>query len=216
MLGATLNFQCCFSPGFPPVLFHPPSSLCRRYPDVVVHRLLQAAIELAQQLGQPDNIDLLSAPIADSAELPAPVPTTGVAAATAVTGDPGGHSNGCRSSNSRQPAVGACVAVGAPTEVAGSEEEGEENAAAAEAAAAKKAAAAALLAKHQLPDQATLAKIAKHSNDTKYSARMASDGSLKLYLCIMLKQQPVVTWAVATTLGGDKFCQAYLPEFGCE
>uniref|UniRef100_A0A383WKX8 Uncharacterized protein n=1 Tax=Tetradesmus obliquus TaxID=3088 RepID=A0A383WKX8_TETOB len=45
---------------------------------------------------------------------------------------------------------------------------------------------------------------------------MASDASLKLYLCIMLKQQPVVTWAVVAGVGGDKFFTAYLPEFGQE
>jgi DIS3-like exonuclease 2 len=43
-----------------------------------------------------------------------------------------------------------------------------------------------------------------------------SDGSLKLYLCIMLRDNPVVTMAVATSVGGDRFFMAYLPELGCE
>lgn len=48
------------------------------------------------------------------------------------------------------------------------------------------------------------------------SARGASDGSLKLYLCIMLRKAPLVTWAVVDGLGGDRFASVYLPALGCE
>jgi exoribonuclease R len=160
---------------------------------VIVHRLLQAALELQQQLQQPDNAELLTAPIADSAEPPEPVEvvTAPNSSSTAVAA---------------APASSAAAAAG----------DDEAAAAAAQADAVKAESAAALLAKHQLPDTKTLSRIAKHSNDTKYSARMASDASLKLYLCIMLKQLPVVTWAVVAGVGGDRFFSAYLPEFGFE
>jgi exoribonuclease R len=173
---------------------------CRRYPDVIVHRLLQAALELQQQLQLPDNAELLTAPIAESAVPPEPVP---------VVAAPNG------SSSTSQPPAAAAAAPATSAEAEDTDEATAE-AAAGEADAIKSESAAALLAKHQLPDTKTLSKIAKHSNDTKYSARMASDASLKLYLCIMLKQQPVVTWAVVAGAGGDKFFTAYLPEFGFE
>jgi exoribonuclease R len=169
---------------------------------VIVHRLLQAALELQQQLQQPDNEELLTAPTAESADLPEPVQ---------VVAAPSSSSSSSSTAVAAAPASSAAAAAAAA--------HGEEKAAAdadAEADAVKAELAAALLAKHQLPDTKTLSKIAKHSNDTKYSARMASDASLKLYLCIMLKQQPVVTWAVVDGVGGDKFFTAYLPEFGLE
>jgi hypothetical protein len=161
-----------------------------------VHRLLQAALELQQQLHQPDNAELLSAPVAESAVPPEPVP---------VIAAPNSSSN--------TPAAAPPAAAEAE---AGGEAEATAEAAVAELPDFKAEYAAALLAKHQLPDTKALGNIAKHSNDTKYSARMASDASLKLYLCIMLKQQPVVTWAVVAGVGGDKFFTAYLPEFGLE
>ncbi|WIA18422.1 hypothetical protein OEZ85_009882 [Tetradesmus obliquus] len=180
------------------------TSPIRRYPDVIVHRLLQAALELQQQLQQPDNAELLTAPIADSAEVPEPVE---------VVAAPSSSSSAAAAPASSAAAGGAGDAAAA---AAAGDDEAAEAAEAAGVDAAKEAAAAALLAKHQLPDAQTMCRIAKHSNDTKYSARMASDASLKLYLCIMLKQQPVVTWAVVAGVGGDRFCTAYLPEFGQE
>ena len=42
------------------------------------------------------------------------------------------------------------------------------------------------------------------------------DGSLKLFLAVMLKAAPVVTEAVVTGVGGDRFFAAYLTEFGTE
>jgi exoribonuclease R len=168
-----------------------------------VHRLLQAALELQQQLQQPDSADLLTAPIAESAVPPEPVP---------VVAAP----NSSSSTSLSQAAAAAAPATSAEADDADEATAEADAAAAAEADAVKAESAAALLAKHQLPDTQTLSKIAKHSNDTKYSARMASDASLKLYLCIMLKQQPVVTWAVVAGVRGDKFFTAYLPEFGFE
>lgn len=120
------------------------------------------------------------------------------------------------SSSSAAAAPASSAAAGGAGDAAAAAAGDDEAAEAAGVDAAKEAAAAALLAKHQLPDAQTMCRIAKHSNDTKYSARMASDASLKLYLCIMLKQQPVVTWAVVAGVGGDRFCTAYLPEFGQE
>lgn len=42
------------------------------------------------------------------------------------------------------------------------------------------------------------------------------DASLNLYLCVLLRRQPVVTIAVVSGLGGDKFMGLYLPHFGIE
>lgn len=42
------------------------------------------------------------------------------------------------------------------------------------------------------------------------------DGSLRIYLCTMLKQAPLVTEALAVALGGDKFFTAYVPLLGME
>lgn len=186
----------------------------RRYPDVIVHRLLAAALELEQQQQQPDTSDLLTAPMVDHAELPAPVdysetvydPAFAAAAAlkdvaemapSSSTGKAGGGSeagdseDGGGSSSSDESASEAEDELEAP-------------------------AATAMLRTHQLPSAKDVEAIAKHSNDTKVAARMVSDGSLKLYLCIMLRDNPVVTMAVATAVGGDRFFTAYLPELGCE
>ncbi|KAF6257028.1 exoribonuclease [Scenedesmus sp. NREL 46B-D3] len=140
------------------------TSPIRRYPDVIVHRLLQAALELQQQLQQPNNAELLTVPIADTAELPEPVQ---VAAAPNI------------SSSSTTAAVEPAT-VAEAGEAAAAEAEDEAAAAAAEAEAA------------------------------------AVKADLKLYLCIMLKQQPVVTWAVVAGVRGDRFFTAYVPEFGFE
>ena len=42
------------------------------------------------------------------------------------------------------------------------------------------------------------------------------DASLKLYLCVMLRLHPRVCEAVMLQLGGPRFMDLYVPEFGVE
>jgi hypothetical protein len=182
---------------------------------VIVHRLLAAALELQEQQQQPDTSDLLTAPMVDGAELPTPVdysetqydPAFAAVAAAREAADMGTDA--------------AAAAAGSSGSNAGSDAGSSDGDAAAEPASEAEGdleapEATAMLQKHQLPSAKEVERIAEHSNETKTSARQVSDGSLKLYLCIMLRDNPVVTMAVATGVGGDKFFTAYLPELGCE
>jgi hypothetical protein len=189
-----------------------------------VHRLLAAALDLAAQQQQPDGSALLQLPVVDAAEPPAAVDYSSAtydpafaaaqqaAEAAGVAGIGGareaaahGHAGGGGGSSSAHG--------GASSDAAEEDEEQEADEA---DDAERDPLRAAVLAVHQLPPAKAMARIAKHSNDTKQSARAASDGSLKLYLCLMVRAAPVVTTAVAVSLGGDRFFTAYLPEYGCE
>ncbi|KIY95373.1 hypothetical protein MNEG_12589 [Monoraphidium neglectum] len=74
---------------------------------------------------------------------------------------------------------------------------------------------AALLAQG-LPDGTEMQRMADHANDTRKAARDVQDGSLKLFLAVMLKAAPTVSEAVVTGAGGGRFFTVYLPEFGTE
>ncbi|KAG2436972.1 hypothetical protein HXX76_006487 [Chlamydomonas incerta] len=63
---------------------------------------------------------------------------------------------------------------------------------------------------------ALAAWLRKHCNDRRLAARNAQDGSLKLYLCVLLRRQPVVTMGTVSSLGGDRYFALYIPEFGHE
>ena len=201
-------------------LLPPPSLCCRRYPDVIVHRLLAAALELSQQQQQPDTSDLLTAPMVSHAELPTPVdysdtvydPAFAAAAAAKDAAETASGSSPHADSEGEGPVGSSDGSSGSNDD----EEEGGDAAAAAAEDALEAPEATAMLRKHQLPTAKEVEAIACHSNDTKVAARNVSDGSLKLYLCIMLRNNPVVTMAVATAVGGDRFFTAYLPELGCE
>ncbi len=46
-----------------------------------------------------------------------------------------------------------------------------------------------------------LTKIATHSNDKKLLSRKAQEDSMKLYLCVFLKDNPIVEDAVVLNVG---------------
>ncbi|GBF88688.1 DIS3-like exonuclease [Raphidocelis subcapitata] len=75
---------------------------------------------------------------------------------------------------------------------------------------------AAALAAEGLPDGTEMQRMADHSNDTRKAARDVQDGSLKLFLAVMMRHSPVVAEAVVTGVGGASYFSAYLPEFGTE
>eukprot|EP01116_Phalansterium_solitarium_P017066 TRINITY_DN4115_c2_g1_i1.p1 TRINITY_DN4115_c2_g1~~TRINITY_DN4115_c2_g1_i1.p1 ORF type:complete len:1229 (-),score=429.00 TRINITY_DN4115_c2_g1_i1:213-3770(-) len=66
-----------------------------------------------------------------------------------------------------------------------------------------------------LPQADRLVKICEHANEKKLNARRARELSDKLYLCLMLKDKPVVVDAMAVGLG-DKFITVILPKYGLE
>ncbi|KAG2425885.1 hypothetical protein HYH02_014948 [Chlamydomonas schloesseri] len=69
---------------------------------------------------------------------------------------------------------------------------------------------------HRLLDTRLAGMVAEHCNDRRLAARNAQDGSLKLYLCVLLRRQPVVTMGTVSSLGGDRYFAVYIPEFGHE
>ncbi|KAG2422037.1 hypothetical protein HXX76_016317 [Chlamydomonas incerta] len=69
---------------------------------------------------------------------------------------------------------------------------------------------------HRLLDTRLAGMVAEHCNDRRLAARNAQDGSLKLYLCVLLRRQPVVTMGTVSSLGGDRYFALYIPEFGHE
>ncbi len=58
--------------------------------------------------------------------------------------------------------------------------------------------------------------VAEHCNEKRLTARNAQDGSLRLYLCVLLRRHPCLTTGVVSNLGGDRYCGVFLPEFGHE
>eukprot|EP00198_Chlamydomonas_reinhardtii_P003968 XP_001693304.1 3'-5' exoribonuclease [Chlamydomonas reinhardtii] len=70
--------------------------------------------------------------------------------------------------------------------------------------------------RHRLLDTRLAGMVAEHCNDRRLAARNAQDGSLKLYLCVLLRRQPVVTMGTVSSLGGDRYFALYISEFGHE
>eukprot|EP01114_Cavostelium_apophysatum_P019410 TRINITY_DN6252_c0_g1_i2.p1 TRINITY_DN6252_c0_g1~~TRINITY_DN6252_c0_g1_i2.p1 ORF type:complete len:1327 (-),score=433.29 TRINITY_DN6252_c0_g1_i2:12-3866(-) len=60
-----------------------------------------------------------------------------------------------------------------------------------------------------------LTELATHCNDKKLNSRKAQELSAQLFLCVLLKNNPVVVEAVALGLG-DKYMSVLLPSFGFE
>lgn len=84
------------------------------------------------------------------------------------------------------------------------------------AGSSSEAAAAQIAEAHSLPGGEDASRVASHANQMRLAARNAQDASLKLFLCCLLKDHPIVTMGVALGLGGDRFFTVFLPELGCE
>ncbi|KAL4419743.1 hypothetical protein ABPG75_006841, partial [Micractinium tetrahymenae] len=70
--------------------------------------------------------------------------------------------------------------------------------------------------RHGLFPSKMVGQIAAHANDRKLAAKSVQDGSLRLYLCVMLHRQPLVCGAVVMQLGGSRFFDCYIPALGCD
>ena len=44
----------------------------------------------------------------------------------------------------------------------------------------------------------------------------AQDGSMRLYLCVLLRQHPLITQGVCLQMGGNKFIDVYISELGMD
>lgn len=45
---------------------------------------------------------------------------------------------------------------------------------------------------------------------------MVQDGSMRLYLCVLLRQHPIITQGVCLQMGGNKFMDVYISELGMD
>jgi DIS3-like exonuclease 2 len=66
-----------------------------------------------------------------------------------------------------------------------------------------------------LPDKERMEKIATKCNDKKLLAKRAQEASDKLYLCILLKQKPLVVDGIAICIG-DRYISCLVPTLGME
>lgn len=39
---------------------------------------------------------------------------------------------------------------------------------------------------------------------------------MRLYLCVLLRQHPIITQGVCLQIGGNKFMEVYIPELGMD
>ena len=75
---------------------------------------------------------------------------------------------------------------------------------------------AALAAQHASPKLSLCVMPACNPHQQDCAAPAVQDASLKLYLCVMLRLHPRVCEAVMLQLGGPRFMDLYVPEFGVE
>lgn len=45
---------------------------------------------------------------------------------------------------------------------------------------------------------------------------VVQDGSMRLYLCVLLRQHPIITQGVCLQIGGNKFIDVYISELGMD
>lgn len=72
------------------------------------------------------------------------------------------------------------------------------------------------VARHGLFEAQQVGMIAAHSNGRKLAAKAVQDGSLRLYLCVMLNKQPLICDGVVMCLGGSRFFDVYIPSLGMD
>lgn len=70
--------------------------------------------------------------------------------------------------------------------------------------------------RHRLPGREEASQLCNHCNSARQRARAVQEGSSRLFLAVMLSQNPVVTHAIIVALGGDKYFTVYVPQFGLE
>lgn len=75
---------------------------------------------------------------------------------------------------------------------------------------------ASMIEKYGLAACDKVADISNHANDRKLAAKSAQDNSLRLYLAIMLFDQPRVVDAVVMALNGSRFLDLYVPSLGID
>ena len=69
---------------------------------------------------------------------------------------------------------------------------------------------------HRLPPGPRVQEVAAHANDRKIAAKAAQDGSIRVYLALMLYSHPRVESGVVMGLNGSKFFDVYVPRLGID